>query len=57
MKKKAVKKLELAKETVRDLSRVDLGNAAGGTFVTWTCWSSPEYTCQDELATGKNCAG
>jgi hypothetical protein len=55
--KKKTKKLALAKETVRDLSRADLGKAVGGTFVTWTCWSSPDYSCQDEFATGKDCAG
>ena len=48
MKKKA-KKLVLAKETVRSLSRVDLRNVAGGTYLTWTCWSTPEYTCQNEF--------
>lgn len=42
--KKLVKKLVLAKETVRSLSRVELGKVAGGTYY----WSCPEYTCQNE---------
>jgi len=37
MKKKTVKKLVLAKETVRELTSQDLGAAAGGTEVTWGC--------------------
>ena len=49
MKKKTTRKLALAKETVRRLSQVELGQAAGGTYVTWTCWSTPEYSCQVEL--------
>jgi hypothetical protein len=57
--KKTAKKLTLAKETLRKLSHVELGKVAGGTFVTWTCWSDPEYSCQDEFATGAQatCAG
>jgi hypothetical protein len=67
MKKKSTKKLVLAKETVRRLSQLDLGKVAGGT--TWQgtcagcgttqCWSNPEYSCQDEFATGAQatCAG
>jgi hypothetical protein len=59
MKKQNLKKLVLAKETMRNLSRADVSKAAGGTFVTWTCWSSPEYSCQDEIPTGAQptCAG
>jgi hypothetical protein len=61
MKKKTVKKLVLARETVRSLSQMELGRVAGGTFITapscnctFQCWSNPEYSCQqdfDPLAT------
>jgi hypothetical protein len=52
--KKQAKKLVLAKETVRDLSRTELDNAVGGTsssncYYTVTCWSSPDYTCQQDF--------
>lgn len=59
MKKQYGKKLVLAKETLQNLSRADVSKAAGGTFPTWTCWSSPEYSCQNELPTGAQptCAG
>lgn len=49
--KKTVKKLELSKETVRSLSRIDLGIVAGGTL-SWNCWSMPEYTCQEDPSQG-----
>jgi hypothetical protein len=56
MKKQTVKKLVLAKETVWNLSRLELGKVAGGTSTS--CWSSPEYSCQDEFRplTGFTCA-
>jgi hypothetical protein len=47
--KKTTKKLVLAKETVRSLSRVDLRSVAGATYITWPCWSTPEYTCQEDF--------
>lgn len=47
--KKKTKKLVLAKETVRDLSRDEMGRAAGGTVPTVMCWSHPDYSCQDEF--------
>ena len=55
--KKQVKKLKLAKETVRSLTQADLGKAAGGTTY-WTCWSDPEYSCQQEFnpLTGLSCS-
>ena len=43
--KKQAKKLVLAKETVRGLTRGQLGQVAGGTYF----WSCPEYSCQDEF--------
>lgn len=54
--KKTVKKLKLAKETVRSLTQTQLRNLAGGTTY-WTCWSDPEYSCQQELnpLTGLSC--
>ena len=45
--KKTVKKLVLTRETVRNLSRLELGKVAGGTSTE--CWSNPEYSCQDEF--------
>lgn len=55
--KKQTKKLVLSRETVRTLSRVDLGEVVGGT--TWQgtcagcgtvqCWSNPDYSCQQEV--------
>jgi hypothetical protein len=56
--KKQMKKLVLAKETVGRLSPVESRNLAGGTLVTpptIQCWSNPDYSCQDEFATGKGC--
>ena len=55
--KKMKKKLELSRETVRSLSQVDLGRVAGATADGSMCWSNPEFSCQEELATGKVCAG
>jgi hypothetical protein len=46
--KKQAKKLVLAKETVRSLTRVELREIVGGT-VTVQCWSDPEYSCQPDF--------
>jgi hypothetical protein len=43
--KKTSKKLVLAKETVRGLTQVQMGQVAGGTYY----WSCPEYSCQNEF--------
>ncbi len=43
--KKQTKKLVLAKETVRELTQVQVGQVAGGT----NDWSCPEYTCRNEF--------
>jgi hypothetical protein len=49
MKKKTVKKLELAKETVRKLEDGQLVDAAGGTTWWASCWGRPcgSYGCQE----------
>ena len=48
--KKSSKKLVLAKETMRELTRVQMGQVAGGTS-DWTCLES---TCRYELASGQS---
>lgn len=64
--KKQVKKLELAKETVRRLTPGALAKVAGGETdsagcpsPTDSCWSNLDYSCKFELATtaltGMNC--
>ena len=53
MKKKQVKKLVLAKETVRSLNEADLAVPQGGTFGsvcacgsgTRPCFATQQYTC------------
>jgi len=40
MKKKTVKKLELAKETLKSLGTVDLRDAAGGSFTGGASYGS-----------------
>lgn len=53
---KKTKKLMLAKETVRNLSLVDLGRVAGGTMSSMD-WSNPEFSCQNTFnpLTGPSC--
>lgn len=43
--KKKTKKLVLAKETVRNLSRLELGKAAGGTGTCGTGYCGESYVC------------
>lgn len=50
MMKKQAKTLKLAKETVRMLSRVELGQVAGGMTSSSQFWSDPQFSCQQELA-------
>jgi hypothetical protein len=47
MKKKTMKKLELSKETVRDLESSALGKAAGGGTVL--CTTEPFRYCPREI--------
>ena len=53
MKKKITKKLELSKETLRNLSPVDLKVVAGGTMSGTSC----DYTCENELDTPTRICG
>ena len=76
--KKTPKKLVLAKETVRHLSRIESSRVGGGAETdtcgcytgtcgtgyctgggsgacTVQCWSDPQYTCQNEFLTERNC--
>jgi hypothetical protein len=61
--KKAMKKLALAKETLRSLSLAESAKVAGGTtggcgtgycgggsgVCSVQCWSDPQYSCQNEF--------
>jgi hypothetical protein len=53
MKKTATKKLQLSRETLRDLKRSDAQYVAGG-FVpsTGTCQSCPWWVCETESCAG-----
>lgn len=46
--KKKLKRLVLAKETLRKLTPVELGQVAGGTDGSM-CWSHVDFSCQDEF--------
>jgi hypothetical protein len=57
--KKTVKKLKLAKETLRDLEALNLGRVAGGATVTdcndCTYNNSCQRYCQEEYITAQTC--
>jgi len=49
MKKKAAKKLELSKETLRELAKQDLSQVAGGGITPLSCLADTE--CRSECVT------
>jgi hypothetical protein len=52
------KKLQLSKQTVRELSRADLGNVNGGingTTITCTCGCYTRYTCSCKHSVCDSC--
>jgi hypothetical protein len=58
MKKQSVKKLVLAKETLRDLEALTLGRVAGGSLYPQcpTYYNSCGYICQEEyISYNTNC--
>ena len=56
MKKKTVKKLVLAKETVRSLDPVRLRSLAGGYSAEWTCqYQTNGFGCYEPQSRHTNC--
>jgi hypothetical protein len=53
MKKKTLKKLELSKETLRNLTNKDLTAVHGGDWTFFTC--DPEGICYNHVLSEMNC--